>query len=127
MCLFVAKNRKAGFWTGLSRLAEAFSLDWLPSSPRQPHSPLDRILFKTAAPSIAERRSLNFLMIFLYSNYGILLLDGTPAHLFAIRPSKRLVLIRTCDGTGIVVSVAEALALALDQTNAWALIFNESA
>src|SRR6185369_17592474 len=38
-------------WTGLSRLAEAFSLYWLPSSPRQPHSPLERILFKTAAGS----------------------------------------------------------------------------
>src|ERR1700752_346931 len=54
LCFFVAKNRKAGFRTGLSRLAEAFSLDWLPSSPRQPHSPLERILFKTARRSIAQ-------------------------------------------------------------------------
>jgi hypothetical protein len=53
LCLFAAKNRKAGFWTGLSRLAEAFSLNWLPSSPRQPHSPLKRILAKTAARSSA--------------------------------------------------------------------------
>src|SRR5688500_5915125 len=50
------KNRKAGFRTGLSRLAEAFSLDWSPSSPRQPHSPLVRIVIKLFAGSIAAGR-----------------------------------------------------------------------
>src|SRR5215217_6227834 len=58
LCLFLptfaVKNRKAGFWTGLSRLAEAFSLNWSPSSPRQPHSPLRSILVKTGLRSIAE-------------------------------------------------------------------------
>jgi hypothetical protein len=62
MCFFVAKKPKGRFWTGLSRLAEAFSLDWLPSSPRQPHSPLERILVKTAAGSIApEQKFLCFM------------------------------------------------------------------
>lgn len=90
--------------------------------------------FTVGQDFIQNRRAVNsrasiirFLNDFLCSNYGIVLLGGTPAHLFAIRPSNRLVLIRTCDGTGIVVSVGEALASALDQTNASALIFNESA
>src|SRR5689334_23377200 len=48
---FAVKKPKGRFWTGLSRLAEAFSLNWLPSSPRQPHSPLDRIVVKTGARS----------------------------------------------------------------------------
>ena len=57
----------------------------------------------------------------------LLSLGGTPAHLFSIRPSKRSVLSRMCDGTGIVVSVVEAFTSALDQTNALASIFNDSA
>jgi hypothetical protein len=48
------KKTERPVWTGLSRLAEAFSLDWLPSSPRQPHSPLSRILVKMFLSSIGQ-------------------------------------------------------------------------
>jgi hypothetical protein len=54
-------------------LAEAFSLYWLPSSPRQPHSPLERILFKTAAGSIG---ALQLFAVFVTAKtFEILLME----------------------------------------------------
>jgi hypothetical protein len=63
----LAKKPKGRFWTGLSRLAEAFSLDWSPSSPRQPHSPLGLILIEKSAGSIAAEQNLHTFAVFAYS------------------------------------------------------------
>jgi hypothetical protein len=60
----IALKTERPVWTGLSRLAEAFSLYWLPSSPRQPHSPLERILVKTFFGSIG---ALQLFAVFMAS------------------------------------------------------------
>ena len=52
------KNREAGFWPGLNRLVETFSLNWSLSSPQQP-APLPRILAVVSISSNPTRKSVS--------------------------------------------------------------------